>query len=99
MNEITTDELAKKLNSGEKLSIIDVRENEEVAEGKIPGATHIKLGEIPDRLNELDLAEHQYMVCRSGGRSAKAAAFLAEKGYKVTNVAGGMLDWKEEVEK
>lgn len=99
MKEITAKELAQKLKAGEKLSIIDVREDEEVAQGKIPGARHIRLGQVPERLEEIDKEQHHYMVCRSGGRSANACAFLIDKGYDVTNMVGGMLDWEDEVEK
>ncbi|MFB4169967.1 rhodanese-like domain-containing protein [Virgibacillus sp. JSM 102003] len=99
MKEITTKELAKKLKDEENVNIIDVREDDEVAQGKIPGATHIPLGQIPERIEEIDKDKHHYMVCRSGGRSGKASEFLKERGYDVTNVAGGMLDWKDEVEK
>ena len=99
MKEITAKELAKKLKDGEKVSIIDVREDDEVAQGKIPGALHISLGQITERLDEIDKDQHHFMVCRSGGRSGKACAILKEQGYDVTNVAGGMLDWEDEVEK
>ncbi|MHA6252350.1 rhodanese-like domain-containing protein [Oceanobacillus sp. CAU 1775] len=98
MNEITAEELEGKLASGEKLLIIDVREDEEVASGIIPGAMHIPLGEVLDRLHELDESKHYYMVCRSGGRSGKACQLLSQNGYNVTNLAGGMLDWNGEVE-
>ncbi|WP_085993136.1 rhodanese-like domain-containing protein [Oceanobacillus senegalensis] len=98
MKEITAKELEHKLVSGEELHIIDVREDEEVATGKIPGAKHIPLGQIPDRLEELDKSEHYYMVCRSGGRSGNACQFLIQNGYNVTNMAGGMLDWEGEKE-
>ncbi|WP_138417371.1 rhodanese-like domain-containing protein [Aquibacillus sediminis] len=98
MKEISANELAKKVKAGEKLSIIDVREDEEVAQGKIPGAKHIPLGQIPERLDEIDKDEHHFMVCRSGGRSGNACAFLTDKGYDVTNMQGGMLDWEDEVE-
>ena len=99
MKEITAKELAKKLKDGEKVSIIDVREDDEVAQGKIPGARHIPLGQIPERLDEIDKYQHHFMVCRSGGRSGNACEILKEQGYDVTNVAGGMLDWEDEVEK
>lgn len=99
MKEITAKELAKKLKDGEKLNMIDVREDDEVAQGKIPGAYHIPLGELPDRLNELDKDKQYYIICRSGGRSGKACAFLSEQGYDATNMTGGMLDWKDELEK
>ncbi|MRG85746.1 rhodanese-like domain-containing protein [Salinibacillus xinjiangensis] len=98
MKEITPEELAKKLKAGENISIIDVREDEEVAQGKIPGARHIALGTIPDRLDEIDKDQPHYMVCRSGGRSGKACQFLKAQGYDVINMTGGMLAWKDEVE-
>ena len=98
MQSITAKELEQKLKAGESLNIIDVREDEEVAMGKIPGAKHITLGQIPGRLTELDKNQHYYMVCRSGGRSGKACQFLAQNGYDVTNMTGGMLDWEGEVE-
>jgi rhodanese-related sulfurtransferase len=99
MKEITAKELAEKLKNGEKLNMIDVRENEEVAQGKVPGASHIPLGELPERLDALDKEKQYYMICRSGGRSGKACDFLSEKGYDVTNMAGGMLDWEGKTEK
>lgn len=98
MKEITAKELEKKLSTGEQVNIIDVREDEEVATGKIPGAKHIPLGQIPKRLNELNKNEHYYIVCRSGGRSGSACQYLIENGYNVTNIVGGMLDWEGETE-
>ncbi|MFD2627668.1 rhodanese-like domain-containing protein [Oceanobacillus kapialis] len=98
MKEITAKELEHKLLAGEKLNIVDVREDEEVAKGKIPEAKHIPLGQIPERLAELDENVHYYMVCRSGGRSGNACQFLTQNGYKVTNMAGGMLDWEGKTE-
>ncbi|QKY71391.1 rhodanese-like domain-containing protein [Lentibacillus sp. CBA3610] len=99
MKQITTKELEKKMKNNENVNIIDVREDDEVAQGKIPGAKHIPLGEVSDRLDEIDKDKHYYMVCRSGGRSGKASEFLKAQGYDVTNVDGGMLAWNEYVEK
>ncbi|MEN2768423.1 rhodanese-like domain-containing protein [Ornithinibacillus xuwenensis] len=98
MKEITVTELATKLKNGDKINIIDVREDEEVAMGKIPGARHIPLGEIADRLDDFDKTQHYYMVCRSGGRSGRACEFLTENGFDVTNMVGGMLAWEDDVE-
>ncbi|MFB1050168.1 rhodanese-like domain-containing protein [Paraliobacillus sp. JSM ZJ581] len=97
MKEISADALAEKLQQKENVNIIDVREDFEVAEGKIPEAKHIPLGEIETRVNELDKNEHYYLICRSGGRSGNACSFLQSQGYDVTNVTGGMLAWTEEV--
>lgn len=99
MKVVQTKDLAEKMRNGEDVLVIDVREGDEVAQGKIPGARHIRLGDISERLDELDKNQHYYMVCRSGGRSGKASEFLTEKGYSVTNVNGGMLNWEDEVEK
>ncbi|HLR03013.1 MAG TPA: rhodanese-like domain-containing protein [Virgibacillus sp.] len=99
MKEIKTEELEELIKNDESINVVDVREDEEVAQGIIPGAKHIPLGEIPDRLDELDKSQHYYMVCRSGGRSGRACHFLKEKGFSVTNVDGGMRSWTKEVEK
>lgn len=98
MKEITTAELQQKLEKGETLQMIDVREDDEVAVGMIPGAIHIPLGEVPERLDELEKTTPYVLICRSGGRSGRAAEFLEAQGYDVTNMVGGMLDWQGEVE-
>ncbi|WP_102344957.1 rhodanese-like domain-containing protein [Bacillus sp. Marseille-P3661] len=98
IEEILPDEVSKKAKEGD-VSIIDVREHDEVAQGKIPGAFHIPLGEIESRLHEIDKDTEHIMVCRSGNRSGIAAQFLKDKGYKVKNMIGGMLNWKDRVEK
>ncbi|SHN36037.1 rhodanese-like domain-containing protein [Gracilibacillus kekensis] len=98
MKEIHATELAEKLKYNEKVNIIDVREDEEVAQGVIPGAKQIRLGEVPERLNELNKEEHYYIVCRSGGRSGRATEYLEANGYDATNMEGGMLAWEDETE-
>ena len=98
MKTISTNELQKKLEAGEAVNLIDVREVDEVAAGHIPGITHIPLGLLEFRMHELDKNEHYYLVCRSGGRSGQATMFLDSQGYNVTNMTGGMLDWAGEVE-
>lgn len=93
MKEITPVEVQELLESGQALNLIDVREADEVAEGMIPGAIHIPLGEVAERTNEFDQTKPYIMICRSGGRSGRATAFLTEQGYDVTNMTGGMLEW------
>lgn len=97
MKEITPTEVQKRLEAGEKLNIIDVREVEEVQEGHIPGAVNIPLGIIPLRLSELNKDTPYIVVCRSGGRSGQATSYLEEQGHDVTNMIGGMLAWEGEV--
>ncbi|WP_174616275.1 rhodanese-like domain-containing protein [Virgibacillus ihumii] len=99
MKSVKTNELEEIIKSKRDVNVIDVREDDEVAQGKIPGAKHVPLGEVPDRINEINKNKHYYMICRSGGRSGKACEFLENQGFDVTNVDGGMLAWTEEIEK
>jgi rhodanese-related sulfurtransferase len=76
--------------------LLDVREAAELAEGRIAGSTHIPLGQLPARAFELDRSRPVITVCRSGGRSSQAAPFLADQGYDVASLAGGMTAWTAE---
>ncbi|AGT32374.1 molybdopterin biosynthesis MoeB protein [Geobacillus genomosp. 3] len=98
MKTITPKEVEERLRAGEALHIIDVREPDEVAAGKIPGAVNIPLGLIEFRMHELDKNEEYILVCRSGGRSGRAAEFLDRRGYRVINMTGGMLAWEGPIE-
>ncbi|MDH4078115.1 MAG: rhodanese-like domain-containing protein [Acidimicrobiia bacterium] len=72
--------------------LVDVREPDEVAEGTLPGAVNIPLGELPSRLGELDKSRRVVVLCRSGGRSTKASMMLTDAGFgDVVNLEGGML--------
>jgi rhodanese-related sulfurtransferase len=93
---ITPTEVEKFLKEGTTISIIDVREDEEVEAGKIPAAKHIRLMDIPARMDEIDKGIEHIMVCRSGRRSENACLFLQDQGYKVKNMVGGMLEWEGE---
>jgi rhodanese-related sulfurtransferase len=73
--------------------LLDVREPDEWAAGHAEGATHVPLGEVPERLDELPDADPLYVVCRSGNRSGRAVAWLARQGIESVNVAGGMRAW------
>lgn len=97
--EISTREVDEQVKQGKTLNIIDVREDDEYASGRIPGAKHIPLGQIPARLHELDKDKEYIMVCRSGNRSGMASEWLTERGYRVKNMVGGMLDWSGSTEK
>jgi len=98
MKEMTAKEIEILINQGKKLNIIDVREDDEVEKGKIPGAIHIPLGSVEIRMNELDKSEEYIIVCHAGGRSARATEFLENQGYQVINMQGGMLAWEGKVE-
>lgn len=73
--------------------VLDVREDDEWAQGRAPHARHIPLGDLPSRLGELEKDERVAVVCRSGGRSSRAVAFLRGQGYDAVNVEGGMQAW------
>lgn len=98
MNVITTQELLQKIDAGETVSVIDVRESEEVATGVIPGAKHIALGQVETSIDQIDKSIPHYIVCKAGARSAMACGILEENGFNVTNVVGGMLDWDGELQ-
>ncbi|MFD4705806.1 rhodanese-like domain-containing protein [Gottfriedia sp. NPDC058432] len=98
MKEITAIELENKLKTGKEVNLIDVREVDEVAAGKIPEAIHIPLGLIEFRLHELDKSKEYIMVCRSGARSGRATEFLQSHGFNAKNMVGGMLSWFGNVE-
>ena len=95
---ITPEELREKLEKGEKLNLIDVREEEEVQEGMISEAKHIPMGEIPNSLDQLDKQKEYIFICRSGRRSENVCHYLQEQGYKVRNMIGGMLEWTGKVQ-
>jgi sulfur-carrier protein adenylyltransferase/sulfurtransferase len=98
--EMTVDELKAKLDAKERFTLLDVREEHELAIASIPGAkvTHIPLGELQGRLGELDKDAEIAVLCRSGGRSAHATHHLRQLGYKATNVAGGILAWSARID-
>jgi rhodanese-related sulfurtransferase len=89
--EIDVDELARRRDEG--APVIDVREDDEYASGHVPGASHIPLGEVPERVGEVPADRTVYIVCRSGGRSARAVEHLRSAGIDAVNVSGGTLAW------
>lgn len=73
--------------------LLDVREDDEWAAGHAPQAVHIPMGEIAGRLGDLPPDVDLYVVCRAGGRSARATAYLNANGWAAVNVDGGMQSW------
>jgi rhodanese-related sulfurtransferase len=98
MNEISVQELEALLRKGKELNLIDVREVDEVASGKISGVVNIPLGLLEFRMHELNKTKEYIMICRSGGRSGRASQFLERHGFNVINMKGGMLAWEGKVE-
>ncbi|QIG45318.1 rhodanese-like domain-containing protein [Nocardioides anomalus] len=77
----------------EGVSVLDVREPVEWAHGHVEGALHIPLGQLTQRLDEVPEGQ-TLVVCKVGGRSAQAVAWLAQQGRDVVNLDGGMLEWE-----
>ncbi|MDI3328322.1 MAG: sulfurtransferase TusA family protein [Alicyclobacillaceae bacterium] len=88
----------KEALSREDVRVLDVREPAEYAFGHIPGARNIPLGDLDDRLEELDPSRTWYVICRTGQRSDLACRQLAEKGLRVKNVVPGMIAWDGPIE-
>jgi rhodanese-related sulfurtransferase/TusA-related sulfurtransferase len=90
----SNEELEKKLEANENIVVLDVREAAEYAFNHIPNAISIPLGELEERLSELNTNDEIYVVCRTGNRSDLASQKLAEKGFTdVVNVVPGMSAW------
>jgi adenylyltransferase/sulfurtransferase len=97
--EITAVELKQRLDRGDALKIVDVREPNEYQINRIPGSVLIPLGDVPKRYSELNPADEIVVQCKSGGRSARAADFLRSVGFtRVLNLKGGILDWVDKVD-
>jgi rhodanese-related sulfurtransferase len=94
ISEIEPQELSLRLARGDQLSLLDVREPEEVALAPFPGALHLPMGDIPSRVNELDATAEWVIICHHGIRSAQVAMYLAQMGFaRVANLSGGIDSW------
>jgi len=97
--EIRPVALKERLRRGDQVVILDVRNPEEAEISRIDGSILIPLGELPERVAELNTADQIVVHCRMGGRSAKAVEFLRSVGFrKVKNLVGGINAWAEEVD-
>jgi sulfur-carrier protein adenylyltransferase/sulfurtransferase len=99
--EITVGELKQRLDRGDALTIVDVREPYEWEIGNLgeQGARLIPLAELEERLDEIDPNEEIVLQCRSGARSARALKFLRGQGYeRLHNLKGGILAWSDEID-
>lgn len=77
------------------VTVLDVREPVEWRHGRIDGSLHIPFTQLAARASELPVGQQLLVVCKMGGRSSQATAFLREKGHEAINLAGGLLDWAE----
>lgn len=98
IQELYPDEVKELLEDGAPITIIDVREAEELETGTIPEAIHIPIGEIPFHLDALPTDAVYIIICRAGNRSGRVTAYLMSRGFTAINMASGMLEWKGEKE-
>jgi sulfur-carrier protein adenylyltransferase/sulfurtransferase len=99
MDEMTVDELKARMDRGDDLVVLDVREPHEVQICRIEGATLMPLGEVPRRFEELSRDRDLVVQCRSGVRSAKAVTFLRRQGFdRAVNLKGGILEWIDRID-
>ena len=93
---LTPEELKARLNRGEKLVLLDIREPEECAICQIDGSTWIPMRELPTRINELNPKDSVVVYCHSGGRSTQVVRWLLNQGFRqAENLDGGIDAWAE----
>jgi adenylyltransferase/sulfurtransferase len=100
MEEITATELKQRLDQGDDIQIIDVREPHEYEIAKIPDSKLIPLGQVLNRQSEIDTSRETVVHCKMGGRSAKAIEVLQRSGFpgRLMNLKGGITAWSNEVD-
>ena len=100
MEEMTATELKQRLDNGDDIQIIDVREDNEYAYARIPNSKHIPLAQVLNRMDEIDPNRETVVHCKMGGRSARAIDALQRSGYqgKLINLKGGIIGWSNEVD-
>jgi rhodanese-related sulfurtransferase len=98
VTEITPTEFVARRSRGESLTLLDVREEWELGVASVPDVVHIPMGEVADRLGELDRSREVVVLCRSGRRSLQVANFLQQNGFQAVNLAGGILAWSRELD-
>jgi len=98
--EISATELKRRLDRGDDIQIIDVREPNEYEIARLPNTTLIPLGQVVSRMNEIDATRETVVHCKMGGRSAKAIDALKRAGFegRLLNLAGGITAWSNEVD-
>ena len=100
MPEITATELKQRIDSGDDIQIIDVREPNEYEIARLPNSKLIPLGQVINRMSEIDASRDTVVHCKLGGRSAKAIEALRRAGFRgqLTNLKGGITAWSNEVD-
>lgn len=96
--ELTPAEYLARRERGDVLTLLDVREAWELGMASVPGVLHIPMGEVAERLDELQREHEVVVMCRSGRRSLEVARYLQRNGFEVSNLAGGILAWSRDVD-
>jgi rhodanese-related sulfurtransferase len=98
--EMTPQEFVERRAAGTPMTLLDVREDWETQLAPVPAdIVHIPMGQIVDRLAELNPAQETVVICRSGGRSMQVANFLSSNGFaSVYNLSGGILAWSRDLD-
>jgi adenylyltransferase/sulfurtransferase len=100
IGELTPGQFLERRTAGRPMTLVDVREDWETELSPVPSPhVHIPMGEIADRLSELDPGTDTVVICRSGGRSLEVARFLSARGFgSVFNLVGGILAWSRDID-
>ena len=99
ISEISAPELKARRDRGDKPLVVDVRETWELQLASIPDVVHVPMSQIPARLSEFSRDAEIILMCHAGGRSLRAAQFLANQGFtNVVNLSGGISAWSELVD-
>lgn len=100
IEEISAAELKRRIDAGDDIQLIDVRQPDEHAFARIPGAKLIPLGDVIRRMDEISPDRETVIHCKMGGRSAKAIEVLKQAGFTgdLTNLQGGITAWSNEVD-
>jgi rhodanese-related sulfurtransferase len=97
--ELTPQEVKRRLDAGEPLRLLDVREPWECAIASLAGSIHIPMGDIVTRWQELDAAVPVIVLCKAGSRSRRVAQFLSSQGFgQVANLTGGIDAWTRDID-
>ncbi len=94
IKEMDSIELASRLEAGEEIKVVDIRNHAELMHGVLPEAEHLPMHLIPLKINDLPKDKDVVLYCRSGARSYQATAYLAQQGFaNVYNLRGGIIHW------
>ena len=96
--EITAADFLRRREQGDAITLLDVREDWELAIASVASVVHIPMADVPARLNELDRNRDIVVLCRSGRRSLEIAKLLQLNGFKSLNLSGGILAWSHDVD-